>query len=67
MKTYLIYERTPMCPKCRENEGKKLHRVGATGRRLRCTGLGCGHEWDEYPIAVQERDEQGKAFVRPIR
>jgi hypothetical protein len=49
---------------CRAEAYSPLHRQCSD--RL-CAGLGCGHEWDEYPIAVQERDEQGKAFIRPIR
>lgn len=63
----LIYERAPVCPCCRRATGEKMGRVGATGRRVRCTGYDCGHIWTIYAIAEEYRDNFGLAKVRPLR
>jgi hypothetical protein len=62
----LIFERAPICPECRRAVGNKLGRVGATGRRVRCTGFDCGHVWTIYAIAEEYRDNNGIVRARSL-
>jgi hypothetical protein len=61
-----IYERAPICPECRRDTGEKLGRHGSKGRRVRCRGWDCGHEWIIYPIAEEYRDECGVVRARVL-